>query len=114
VVLAFSLEERRAMSSLDKSNTFTDLLSVQVRERPDATAMIFGERSTSYGELDGYSNRIANGLIGLGVEKQERIGYLGRNRSTGVCPQRKSPRSWRTPGLPCYLSAVASATWRGG
>jgi acyl-CoA synthetase (AMP-forming)/AMP-acid ligase II len=77
--LTSGLEEGRVMSSLDKSDTFTDLLSVQVRERPDATAMIFGERSTSYGELDRYSNRIANGLIGLGIENQERIGYLGKN-----------------------------------
>ena len=67
------------MSSLDKSDAFTDLLGVQVRERPDATAMIFGDRATSYGELDQYSNRVANGLIGLGVEEQERIGYLGKN-----------------------------------
>jgi fatty-acyl-CoA synthase len=67
------------MSSLDKNDIFTDLLRVQARERPDATALIFGDRSTSYGELDRYSNQIANGLIGLGVEEQERVGYLGKN-----------------------------------
>lgn len=42
-------------------------------------AVIFGSRSLTYGELNAYCNRIANGLMGLGVRKGDRIGVLSRN-----------------------------------
>jgi len=38
-----------------------------------------GATTTSYGELDALANRLANGLLGLGVNKGDRICILGEN-----------------------------------
>ena len=48
------------------------------------TALIFGSRSLTYGELNAQSNRIANGLLSLGVRKGDRIGVLSRNSDVYV------------------------------
>lgn len=48
------------------------------------TALIFGNRSLTYGELNAQSNRIANGLLSLGVRKGDRIGVLSRNTDVYV------------------------------
>lgn len=47
-------------------------------------AIVFGNRSLTYGELNAQSNRIANGLLGLGVRKCDRIGVLSRNTDVYV------------------------------
>jgi fatty-acyl-CoA synthase len=48
------------------------------------TALIFGERSWTYAALNGYANRLANGLLALGVAKGDRVAVLGRNSDTYV------------------------------
>ena len=47
-------------------------------------AVIFGDRALTYGELNAQSNRIANGLLDLGVRKGDRIGVLSRNSDVYV------------------------------
>ncbi|MDR0703179.1 MAG: condensation domain-containing protein, partial [Azoarcus sp.] len=42
------------------------LIESQVKARPQATALVFGEEELSYAELNARSNRLANRLIGLG------------------------------------------------
>jgi long-chain acyl-CoA synthetase len=42
----------------------------------DKTAVINGDRLLSYGELDEASNKIANALTGMGVEKGDRVAML--------------------------------------
>jgi L-proline---[L-prolyl-carrier protein] ligase len=57
------------------------LLERSAAARPAATALIDGERTTSYGDLDAAANRVANVLLGLGVRRGDRVGlYL--NKST--------------------------------
>jgi len=68
-----------SMAKLSDCRMLPDLLRQQARERPNATAQIFGDRETSYGELDRRANQVANGLLALGVQVQQRIGYLGKN-----------------------------------
>ncbi|MGK6311342.1 amino acid adenylation domain-containing protein, partial [Variovorax sp. DT-64] len=46
----------------------------QARMRPDATALVFGEASLSYAELNLRANRLAHRLIGLGVKPETRVG----------------------------------------
>jgi len=56
-----------------------DLTRQQARLRPDEIAHVFEDRTTTFGELDARASRIANGLAGLDVEPQSRIGYIGLN-----------------------------------
>ena len=48
------------------------------------TAIIFGNRALTYGELNEKSNRVANGLLERGVRKGDRIGVLSRNSDAYV------------------------------
>ncbi len=50
----------------------------------DKAALIFGEEVLTYAELNERTNRLANGLRGLGVEVGDRIAVLGRNSNTYV------------------------------
>lgn len=43
------------------------------------TAVIFRDESLTYAELNAQVNALSNGLLGLGVQKGDRVGVLGRN-----------------------------------
>ena len=43
---------------------------------PDKTALIFEEQTFTYCELDEMSNRLANGLLGLGISRGDRVALL--------------------------------------
>ncbi|MGE0153716.1 MAG: fatty acid--CoA ligase [Reyranellaceae bacterium] len=47
--------------------------------RPEAPAMVFEGRTTSYGQLDRQASRIANALIADGVRPQARVAQLDKN-----------------------------------
>ncbi len=47
--------------------------------RTDHPALIFGDRVTSYGDLDVLANRVANGLTSFDLEPQSRIAILTGN-----------------------------------
>jgi acyl-CoA synthetase (AMP-forming)/AMP-acid ligase II len=49
------------------------------RERPDADALIFEDRRTTFAEWDRRTNRTANALVKSGVTPQARVAWLGRN-----------------------------------
>jgi amino acid adenylation domain-containing protein len=53
-----------------------DLFEAQVRERPDAVALVWGDESLTYAELDARANRLANHLVRLGVGPDARVGVL--------------------------------------
>ncbi len=46
---------------------------------PQRVALIQGERSMTYAELEQRINRVANGLISLGVERSERVLVIFEN-----------------------------------
>ncbi len=50
----------------------------------DKTALIFRNEVLSYGELNARTNRLANGLLDLGVKVGDRVAVLGRNSNTYV------------------------------
>ncbi|MHA4812476.1 non-ribosomal peptide synthetase, partial [Flavitalea flava] len=52
------------------AGTIIDLFIEQVRRTPDAAAVIFGEESLSYRELDERSNRLGHYLRGKGVKEE--------------------------------------------
>lgn len=47
--------------------TLTELFEAQVQKTPDATALVFGEQSLSYTELNEHANRLAHLLIECGA-----------------------------------------------
>ncbi|HYR07681.1 MAG TPA: amino acid adenylation domain-containing protein, partial [Longimicrobium sp.] len=50
------------------------LFQAQAARTPDAAAVVFGDASLSYRELDARANRIAHHLAGLGVGPEVRVG----------------------------------------
>ncbi|HEX8695142.1 MAG TPA: non-ribosomal peptide synthase/polyketide synthase, partial [Longimicrobium sp.] len=53
-----------------------ELFAAQVRERPDAVAMVWGEEELTYRELDARANQLAHHLVRLGVGPDARVGVL--------------------------------------
>ena len=51
----------------------------RARAAPDRTALIHGETRRTYGQLGGRVRRLAHGLRFLGVERGDRVGWLGAN-----------------------------------
>ena len=58
-----------------------DIPRVQAQMRPNDTAFWFEGETTTYQDLDTYSSQVANGLIGAGIEPDDRVGYLAKNTS---------------------------------
>ena len=61
--------------------TLPALFEAQVARAPEALAVIFGQESLSYGELNARANRLAHHLIGLGVGPESLVG-IALERST--------------------------------
>lgn len=59
-----------------------DIVRIHAQNRPDAPAMIYGEETISYGQLDQRANQIANGLISAGLTPQTRIAHLDKNAAS--------------------------------
>ncbi|MEU9595457.1 amino acid adenylation domain-containing protein [Streptomyces sp. NPDC048109] len=73
-------EERTALRATAEGpahpgpDTFPALFEERVRERPDAVAVIDGERALSYGELNERANRLARELVGEGIGPEDVVG----------------------------------------
>ncbi|MGH3612361.1 MAG: non-ribosomal peptide synthetase, partial [Pseudonocardia sp.] len=62
---------------------FSEVLQGQVARTPDATAVVCGDRSLSFAELNARANRLARHLVGLGVGP-ERVVALVLGRSVEI------------------------------
>jgi acyl-CoA synthetase (AMP-forming)/AMP-acid ligase II len=67
------------MFDLDAIKTCADITRAQAKVRPDEVAVVFEDRTASFGDLDSRASRIANGLIALGCNPHSRVGYIGMN-----------------------------------
>lgn len=67
------------MIDLDAIRTLADIPSAQARVQGGAVAVKFGDRETSFAELDARSNRVANALVASGVQPADRISVLSKN-----------------------------------
>lgn len=56
-----------------------DVVRGHGRQRPDAPALIVGDRTISYGELDTRSNRVAQAFAAAGVRAGDRVAFIERN-----------------------------------
>ena len=60
----------------DRPKSVHEMLSNAVARRPHSVALISGEESVTYAELDGLVGRVAGGLKALGVEKGDRVAMV--------------------------------------
>jgi fatty-acyl-CoA synthase len=67
------------MFDFSRLRSVADISRFHAMQRPDATALDFRDRITTYGQLDERASRVAQGLIGLGQRPSARVGYLGKN-----------------------------------
>ncbi|MGA1342058.1 MAG: long-chain-fatty-acid--CoA ligase [Hyphomonas sp.] len=67
------------MIDIEAMPYLADIPRVQGALRPAETAIWFEGRVTSYADLDTRSNQVANGLLALGIQPGDRIGYLAKN-----------------------------------
>ncbi|GAA3776544.1 hypothetical protein GCM10022403_009150 [Streptomyces coacervatus] len=83
-----TLPEERAEAQLagppasGAAATVPELFAARVAAAPEATAIIQGERTTTYRQLNARANRLAHRLIALGVRPEDRVAVLmGRSDS---------------------------------
>src|SRR6201996_8933616 len=62
-----------------REHSIGDLLRRSARRHPDKTAVICGEVSWSFAEMDTICNRLGRGLLGLGIARGDRVAVLSRN-----------------------------------
>uniref|UniRef100_UPI0022B4C664 condensation domain-containing protein n=1 Tax=Pelomonas sp. BJYL3 TaxID=2976697 RepID=UPI0022B4C664 len=55
------------------TQTLHELFETQVRQRSQAVALVDGEQTLSYGELNAEANRLARHLVGLGVKPEDGV-----------------------------------------
>ncbi|MGY3360557.1 acyl-CoA synthetase (AMP-forming)/AMP-acid ligase II [Bradyrhizobium sp. GM0.4] len=67
------------MSTTQPLADLADMVRERAKSRGNAIAFEFEGRVTSFAEFDIKTNRVANALIAMGVNKGERIAYLGKN-----------------------------------
>lgn len=61
------------------ADSFCDIVAQHARNQGDVIAFSYGEEELSFAALDEGANRVANGLIALGVKPSDRVAFLGKN-----------------------------------
>jgi fatty-acyl-CoA synthase len=69
------------MNRYNKSNRWViaDMFRRACYHFPDRKAVIFGDKSLTYSEMEDECNRVANALLDLGVRKYDRVAILAHN-----------------------------------
>ncbi len=69
------------MNRYNKVNRWVigDMIRRSAYHYPDKPALIFKDRTLTYAQLEEECNRVANGLIDLGVKKYDRVAILAHN-----------------------------------
>lgn len=70
------------MIDLESIRTLADIPAAQARVRGEAVAVKFGERETSFAELDARSNRVGQALIASGLAPGDRVSVLTKNHDS--------------------------------
>ena len=66
-------------SPSDSIRTMADIPRYHGRENPDRVALVAGDRSWTFAQLDSESNQVAQGLHALGVGAGDRVAFLDKN-----------------------------------
>src|SRR3546814_14771756 len=70
------------MIDLEAIRTLADIPAAQAKVRGGATAVKFGDRETSFAELDARSNRVAHALAASDIAPGNRVSALTKNHDT--------------------------------
>jgi long-chain acyl-CoA synthetase len=68
-----------AANPAESIRTMADIARFHGRENPDREALVAGERSWTFGQLDAQSSQVAQGLAALGVGAGDRVAFLDKN-----------------------------------
>jgi acyl-CoA synthetase (AMP-forming)/AMP-acid ligase II len=68
------------MTSISKAKTIWEALKDAAQASPDRTGYVFLSEEISFHEMDKRSDRVAAGLLQLGMQKGDRIGIIGLNQ----------------------------------
>ena len=77
------MSETQAASG-DAQVTFGEALARHAREQPDAIALRFGDRTTTFARYHANATKVANGLASMGLKKGDRVAYLGKNSDQAI------------------------------
>ncbi|WP_246703361.1 non-ribosomal peptide synthetase [Rhizobium sp. P28RR-XV] len=70
----------------DRNICLHEMLRIQARATPEATALAFGDTRLSYGDLDRISDALALHLVRIGVHRADIIGlFLPRSANAIIC-----------------------------
>ena len=67
------------MSETVSIRTLGELPAYYAGRQPGKIALSFEGRDTSFGQFEIHSSQVANGLIAMGLQADDRIAYLGKN-----------------------------------
>ena len=68
-----------AAVDFDRMTTLGDVARYHREVRPEATALQFEGRSTTFADFDRHTDRVAAALLAEGLNKGDRIAYVGKN-----------------------------------
>lgn len=63
----------------ERMRTLGDVARYHAEARPDAVALSFEGRDTTFADFDRHTNQVANALIAAGLETGDRVAYVGKN-----------------------------------
>lgn len=61
------------------AQSFCDVVREHAQTQGDVAAFTYGEEIITFAELDAGANRVANGLVALGIKPGDRVAFLGKN-----------------------------------
>ena len=61
------------------ATTLAEILPAAAARHAERTALVIDKRQLSFRELDAQSNRVANGLVAMGVKPGDRVGLFDSN-----------------------------------
>ena len=70
------------MIDLNAICMLADIPTAQARMRGDAVAVKFGDRETSYSDLDTQSDRVARAMLAAGIAPRDRVSALTKNHDS--------------------------------
>jgi len=68
------------MTSISNAATIWEALKEAARTLPDRASYIYGNEEISFKDMDERSDKVATGLLQLGIKKGDRIGIIGLNQ----------------------------------